>query len=54
MKDLRIEPWMIEFSKGRHTEDEWEAFYVYMEAGPTKRWFIRVGSWLCHFLGRFN
>ncbi len=43
MKDLKPEPWMIEFVKGRHTQEERDAFYVYMEAGPVKRFFMDLG-----------
>jgi len=33
----KIEPWMADFVKERHSQEEWEAFFAYCEAGPVKR-----------------
>lgn len=46
LPDRPPEPWMIEFVKGRHSQEEWDAFYAYMEAGPVKRWVLRLISLL--------
>lgn len=38
--DRPPEPWMTEFVKGRHSQEEWDWFFAYMEAGPIKRFFM--------------
>lgn len=38
------EPWMEEFVRGRHSPEEWDAFFAYCEAGPWKRRFIVLGG----------
>lgn len=45
------EPWMAEFTKGRHSQEEWDAFFYYCEAGPVKRWFLNVASAMNAVLG---
>lgn len=49
----KIEPWMVDFLKGRHSQEEWDSFRTYCEAGPVGRFFIGVG-WALQsvFLGR--
>lgn len=47
---VRIEPWMHDFVKGRHSQEDWDAFFVYCEAGRFKRWFINIASvWFAVF-----
>lgn len=41
----KIESWMVDFVKGRHSQEEWGSFFVYCKAGPIKRAFIYAG-WL--------
>lgn len=43
-REYKPEPWMAEFLQGRHSQEEWDAFFYYCEAGPLKRWFLRFGS----------
>jgi len=45
------EPWMVEFVKGRHTQEEWDAFYAYLEASPRKRWWMRFSGMVLEILG---
>lgn len=40
----RMEPWMSEFVKEKHSLEDWEAFFYYCEAGPLKRLWIQVWS----------
>lgn len=40
----KVEPWMAEFVKGRHSQEEWDAFFEYCKASSFKRWCIIVGS----------
>lgn len=49
IKVPKLEPWMAEFVKGRHHQEEWDAFFVYCEASPFRRGLIRLG-WLFHAL----
>jgi len=43
-REFKPEPWMAEFLQGRHSQEEWDAFFYYCEAGPVKRWFMRLAS----------
>jgi hypothetical protein len=43
-REFKTEPWMAEFTQGRHSQEEWDAFFYYCEAGPVKRWFLRWTS----------
>lgn len=45
-RDFVVEPWMADFVKEPHHQDEWDAFFVYCEASPTKRCLIRVAQFL--------
>lgn len=38
------EPWMADFVKERHHQHEWDAFFAYCEAGPTRRFLIRLAT----------
>lgn len=48
---LVIEPWMVDFARGRHSQEEWEAFFAYAEASPAKRKLIQWASWAAYLLG---
>lgn len=46
------EPWMGDFVKGRHSQEEWDAFFAYCEAGPFMRWIFRIVPFLVSALPR--
>ncbi len=40
----RMEPWMSDFMKERHSKNDWDALFYYVEAGPLKRIWIQMCS----------
>ena len=46
----KIEPWMRDFVKERHSQEEWEAFFAYCEAGPFKRALSHIAGFLIQIL----
>jgi len=48
--NFEVEPWMIDFVKGRHSQEEWDAFFEYCKAGPIKRRFLRIGSFFYYII----
>jgi hypothetical protein len=39
-----LEPWMAEFVRGKHSMEEWEAFFEYCAAGRVKRYFMVIAA----------
>lgn len=50
-RPVMTEPWMWDFVRGRHSQEEWDAFCAYCQAGPWKRALLRL-SW--HMLSAFG
>jgi len=48
---VMTEPWMGDFVRERHTQEQWDAFGAYCQAGPWKRALLRL-SW--HLLSAFG
>lgn len=40
--DFRPEPWMKKFVEEKHTQEEWDGFFDYCDAGPFKRMVIQM------------
>ncbi len=51
MEKVSVELWMEEFVRGRHSQEEWDAFFDYCQAGPWKRRFIRWNSMIATIFG---
>lgn len=49
-KQIEIEPWMVEFRKGKHSLEAWDAFYEYCNAGPLKRAYCRFAGLMFEIL----
>lgn len=48
------EPWMADFVKGRHSQEEWDAFFAYCAAGPFTRLIFRLVPFLISALPRIR
>lgn len=46
-----VEPWMADFVKRRHSQEDWDVFFEYCASSPLKRAYCRLMGIVCEILG---